>query len=42
MGNHVQENKHEKFLVNSKGMCWGDTPDPFDKSTELSLSELVY
>lgn len=42
MGDHVQENKHEKFLVNSKGMCRGDTHDPFDESTEVSMFEQVY
>lgn len=42
MGGHVQENKLEKFLHNSQGMCWVDTLDHFDKSAKLSLFEHIY
>lgn len=41
MGGHVQENKLEKCLYNSKGMCWLHTLDHFDKSTELLLFEQI-
>lgn len=42
MGGHVQENKLEKFLYNSQGMCWVDTLDHFDKSGKLLLFEHIY
>lgn len=41
MGGHVQENKLEKCLYNSKGMSWLHTLDHFDKSTEWLLFEHI-